>query len=615
MLIGKTKLILAALAVLLTGLALSHPALGADTDVVFSLQKTGGAYTVADLDTAWRTEVPEQTKYQYVGRQNWQQVFVDNWIQVAVMAAGAQAGKLQDSPEFTMSWRIRESSLLAGKYFEKVIAPELSKISATDDEIKAFYEQNKNKYYFTGWREDSQIVVESQDKADALYAQLSKDPSGFAEAAKQNSMDIDTKDQGGALGHVTAKDERVPPEAMPAYLETPVGQISKPVQSRLGWHLVYVTGASKPEEDYQPFSPELAEAIRTSANGQKQQAEALRLITGYKEQAGLTVNQASVSSIARDWLKDMKQQNGLAADEPDNGTPLAPDTVVATLTKSGISVTLAEVDYSWTNEMDDNFKAQIIAQQDWQAAFLDRWMEVVTLADLARQKGLDKEPDFVTLAKVKRDSLLATMFFEAKVAPELDKLSVSPEDVTKWYDENKEQYLFAGWREASHILVKSKEEIDAIYATLQKEPGKFADIAKEKSIDPGSKDKGGALGRIKKGQFVPEAEQAVFTTPAGKMSPPVQSQFGWHIFSVTAASDPKDDIMPLTDELKQQIQARLLTEKRRAAFMDRVAADGKELGVTVNEQAVPLVALKWAEDMQKKMAAQGQAPQPAQPGQ
>lgn len=580
--------------------ALSAPGAAADGDTVFTVGKSA-VYTVDQLSTAWRTEIPEQTKFQYLTQQDWQRRFVDNWIQVAIMAEKGLQSKIQESEKFKQTWHIRESSLNAGRYFEKVIAPELAKVKASDEEIKAYYEKNKGAKYFTGWREASHIILTDKDLADKLYAELSKDTSKFADAAKQNSLDESTKEDGGAVGRITGSDDRFPPEVMPAYINTPVGKVCEPARSRFGWHLVLVTAASKPEEDYQPLDDKLIEAIRPLANAEKQQAAALAAITEQLDKLNVTVNEKAVPDIARDWINEMKKMSGASVDTPEDGKSPDPKTVVATLGKPNIQITLAELDLAWTQEMNDSFKSQLITQQNWQRAFLDRWIEVAALASLTRELKLDQAPDFQNVLKVKRDSLLATLFFEQVVNPELDKLTIAEPEIKAWYDQNRDAHLYTGWREASHILVESKEKIDELYAQLQKNPEKFAELANQNSIDPGNKDKGGALGRISKGQFVPEAEQAVFSTPAGKMSAPVKTQFGWHIFLVTAASDPKDDYMPYTDELKEQISARLLTEKRRASFMELIEATRREMGVQVNEAAVAEVAAKWAEEVKKNL--------------
>jgi len=84
---------------------------------------------------------------------------------------------------------------------------------------------------------------------------------------------------------------------------------------------------------------------------------------------------------------------------------------------------------------------------------------------------------------------------------------------------------------ASHILVKTQAQ--AIKIRQEITAGKsFADAAREYSICP-SKDDGGDLGYFCRGMMVPEFEDAAFNLPIGRLSEPVQTEFGWHLILVT----------------------------------------------------------------------------------
>jgi foldase protein PrsA len=109
---------------------------------------------------------------------------------------------------------------------------------------------------------------------------------------------------------------------------------------------------------------------------------------------------------------------------------------------------------------------------------------------------------------------------------------------------------------ARHILVKSQGQANAIEAQLKK-GGDFATLAKQYSIDPGSKDKGGELGWFGPGQMVPAFQKAAFALQVNQISAPVQTPFGWHVIQV-------EEIKPLTkqaatDLIKQQQESVQIT--------------------------------------------------------
>jgi parvulin-like peptidyl-prolyl isomerase len=94
---------------------------------------------------------------------------------------------------------------------------------------------------------------------------------------------------------------------------------------------------------------------------------------------------------------------------------------------------------------------------------------------------------------------------------------------------------------ARHILVETEAEAKAA-EQLIKQGIPFEEVAKKYSKDTGSGANGGDLGWFGKGQMVPEFETAAFSMVVGEVSPPVKSQFGYHIIQVLGHEDrPLDD--------------------------------------------------------------------------
>lgn len=84
---------------------------------------------------------------------------------------------------------------------------------------------------------------------------------------------------------------------------------------------------------------------------------------------------------------------------------------------------------------------------------------------------------------------------------------------------------------ASHLLVDTQEEAQACREEIL--GGKsFAEVAKRVSKCP-SRSQGGDLGFFTRGQMVPQFDKVAFTLPSGELSEPVQTQFGWHLLTVT----------------------------------------------------------------------------------
>ena len=93
----------------------------------------------------------------------------------------------------------------------------------------------------------------------------------------------------------------------------------------------------------------------------------------------------------------------------------------------------------------------------------------------------------------------------------------------------------------------------------------FAELAKQNSKDPGSKDQGGDLGYFSRGQMVPQFEEAAFKLQKGEVSQPFETQFGWHILKV---DDRRAGKVAPFDAVKDRIVGAIIHQKAQ-----QVAAD------------------------------------------
>ncbi len=109
--------------------------------------------------------------------------------------------------------------------------------------------------------------------------------------------------------------------------------------------------------------------------------------------------------------------------------------------------------------------------------------------------------------------------------------SVSEADLRAWYDSN------VGGK--FEVRATAKKKAEDLLAQLKSAPEKFAELAKQNSQDPGSKDNGGDLGFFARGAMVKPFEEAVFKLKPGQTSGIVDTDFGFHIIKLTAIKPPK----------------------------------------------------------------------------
>ena len=132
-----------------------------------------------------------------------------------------------------------------------------------------------------------------------------------------------------------------------------------------------------------------------------------------------------------------------------------------------------------------------------------------------------------------------------------------------------------GWQLGfTHVVqtddVETKDQAEAILASLKK-GGKFEDIAKKQSKDPGSGANGGDLDWAAPGNYVKEFSDAMVALNKGQVSAPVQSQFGFHIIRL---DDVREAQLPALADVKPQI-VQQMTQQRMATFQQELRAKAK----------------------------------------
>ena len=184
----------------------------------------------------------------------------------------------------------------------------------------------------------------------------------------------------------------------------------------------------------------------------------------------------------------------------------------------------------------------------------------------AQLRGLDATEDFKAQVELARQSILIRELFGdfQKANP------VTEADIKAEYD----KFAAAnGGKEykARHILVEKEADAKAIVAQLKK-GGKFEDIAKKSSKDPGSGANGGDLDWAAAGSYVKEFSEAMVKLEKGKLTEtPVKTQFGYHIIRL---DDTREAQLPKFDDVKPQI-AQQLQQQKLAKYQDDLRAKAK----------------------------------------
>lgn len=197
---------------------------------------------------------------------------------------------------------------------------------------------------------------------------------------------------------------------------------------------------------------------------------------------------------------------------------------------------------------DANSRGQSI-DENTRKMIVDKLIASELVHQEAQRTGLDKQPDYLAKEELTRRELLVNTYLQDY----LKKNPISEADTKAAYEKYKTE---VGTKEynAKHILVATEAEAKDIIAQLDKKAD-FSKIAREKSLDPGSKEKGGDLGWFSAGSMVkPFSDAATKLQKGSHTQSPVQTQFGWHIIKLENVRDIQP---PAYDKVKEGLQKQL----------------------------------------------------------
>jgi parvulin-like peptidyl-prolyl isomerase len=185
------------------------------------------------------------------------------------------------------------------------------------------------------------------------------------------------------------------------------------------------------------------------------------------------------------------------------------------------------------------------------------------------EKGLASQGLTLDIYRLEWRSQLLSQAIYSKVTK---NVKVTPAQVQAYYNTHRSSYTQAASRDVRHILVNSKSLADQLETQL-KGGADFAKLAKKYSKDPSSAKLGGKL-TITKGETVPPFDKEAFALKTGATSPPVHTQYGWHI--IQALSDVKPAKTTPLASVRQSIESTLLQQKKSDTmnkWLDQVKKD------------------------------------------
>jgi parvulin-like peptidyl-prolyl isomerase len=173
-----------------------------------------------------------------------------------------------------------------------------------------------------------------------------------------------------------------------------------------------------------------------------------------------------------------------------------------------------------------------------------------------------------------RDDVRSQLVYEALVKKITKGITVSASEVHDYYITHPQLYSKAQTRDIRHILVKTKQSADSIYAQLKSGNDKtWCALAKKFSQDPSSKDKCGKL-TVSKGETVPEFDKVAFSEKTNTVHAPIHSkQYGWFVIEPLSIVHPRSTTPE--KQVAATIKTTLLSQQKNQAITDWFTALSK----------------------------------------
>jgi peptidyl-prolyl cis-trans isomerase D len=200
-------------------------------------------------------------------------------------------------------------------------------------------------------------------------------------------------------------------------------------------------------------------------------------------------------------------------------------------------------------------------------------------------------------------------------------VTVSEDELRKYYAENAARYSTPDERRASHILVKAdksapkadrekaRAKADRLLGEVKRNPASFADLARKNSDDPGSAERGGDLDFFGRGAMVKPFEDAAFALAQGAISDVVESDFGYHIIQLTGQrGGEKRTFEAARSEIENEVRKQLAQRKYAETaleFTNLVYEQADSLKPAADKFKLPL---RIAQGVQRTPGSQASGP-------
>ena len=506
---------------------------------------------------------------------------LDKLIQDQVVILGAYKEGLDNEVKNDTAFQKQQDQILLRELYNKEI---LAKSEVSESELKEHYEKLKEEIH--AWH----ILVETKAQADSIYQQL-KEGADFGELAKERSIDPSAPNNAGDLGFFGWG--RMVPEFQEEAFKLKDGEISRPVETNYGWHIIKLV--ERREVDQPPYE-EAKEMIRSNLRRDKTQ----RRVREYFEELKKKVN-FELNEEALDILMSKK-------------TEIPPDTLG--LRRMGDKLEIDRFTDEEKNMTLFSYKGGQVTVEDFVGQFNNippmyrprlnekdkigeaAFQIIVTdiLLEKAHDQKLGNTKDFKENWQKSMELEMANRMRSDVI---LKGVGITDEEIQSYYDRHPDRYEKPAEVHIKEILVKTEDEASDILKQLKK-GADFEKLAEEKTIRTYVKNQGGDLGSFRRSRY-PELFDAAFQMKKGELKGPIKitdQQFGENYAVIKLIEKKEAEKTPL-EEIKDQVTSQARREKDNNIFNQWVDTQKARLSIEINEEVLESTVNEKTEEEEK----------------
>ncbi|MDI6739527.1 MAG: peptidyl-prolyl cis-trans isomerase [Candidatus Edwardsbacteria bacterium] len=350
------------------------------------------------------------------------------------------------------------------------------------------------------------------------------------------------------------------------------GQMSAPVKTPAGYHVIMVDSAKK--TDLPPYA-QAKDQLKTRLEQQafaKAGEQAQHCVIELLGKAKITLD----TTVAAMLAEKQQQQYGAGICPFPQLDP--EDLKRAVATYKGGALTCRDL----ADGAAFFFRGSLyLASADSIRKYVERMVSRALLAERARSLGLERLPKVKRHIALKSMDKLAGLVYRREVQ---DKIDITDATVAQYYQNNRREFFQPAQAYVDLIAVKSRPEAGQVADELRKSNGvNFAAVAREKSLDP-SRQSGGYLGPITRDNAAyPEVAARAFSIPLGASSEPFPAKGGYAVIKVSKRDQARQQEF---DEVKDRIRGILTQRQNDLLFKNLTTFLKGKYSVTVDDKTL-----------------------------